>query len=653
MSRARPSPITDTRVEEEDAGGTAGLAPPARCGSQLNAVLRKNWLLKKRAWKTTLCELVSPPLFLSILVLGFYLSDVTNIPAGNYASTNLYVGPILDAVAPLTGGTCSDGGTAAANSSSIGSTSGASSLLDGAGDAGCLDLLSLRNSLNSLLNGPLPVLPLSLYLSVGLAVRDSLGTSNFALLNEFDSYLQLFGNILTPGRLHLAPDTPAVRAFAADAQANHPLLGSVGVSVHETEDDAVDNILTAPPGERTWALIAFRNLSARHVDYSIRLNYSTVPNTHQLTRWIARGLDTTYQRYTTSGFLTLQQLVDEYAFRLAAEEGEAVAYEAPSTYVVGTPMPTAAYSQNIFYLAVSYMLSMVLTMCQLFPVALLTKAVVVEKEMRLRQTMRIMGLRDRALYASWWASALLQFFVITVLCTIVIKMFMIHTGWLIIGLYVGLFCLGAISFAFLLSVFFSNGVLAAVVGPVAFVGALLPRYLFFSTNRYERVTAKLYASLLLPTAFAFGADILADFELSEIGISTDNWAQDDFSFLTSLGMMLFDAILYTCDTSHTHQGSSPSTPPPSQPIDPLSPSLSLSLPLSLSLSLTPSSHPRTLPPRAHTTTQGARPLPRAGPPLKVRSKRAAPLLSIPELVAVRPTNPKQRRSCAHGRLTVL
>jgi ATP-binding cassette subfamily A (ABC1) protein 3 len=178
-----------------------------------------------------------------------------------------------------------------------------------------------------------------------------------------------------------------------------------------------------------------------------------------------------------------QSLVDEYAFAAAAAEGAARPYTPPSSYVVGTPMPTGAFSQNLFYVAVSYMLSLVLTMCQLFPVSLLTKAVVVEKEMRLKQTMRIMGLRDSVLYSSWWLSALAQFSVISVLCTAVIKLFVINTAWWIILLYVGLFCLGAISFAFLLSVFFSNAVLSAIVGPIAFFGALLPRYLFFSTNR--------------------------------------------------------------------------------------------------------------------------------------------------------------------------
>ena len=142
------------------------------------------------------------------------------------------------------------------------------------------------------------------------------------------------------------------------------------------------------------------------VNYSIRLNYSTVPNTNWLIRWIARGLDTSYQRYVTSGFLSLQALVDEHCFALASDEDSAVPYAPPSTYATLAPMPTDKYGQNLFYAAVSYMLSLVLTMSQLFPVALLTKQVVLEKELRLKQTMRIMGLKDRVLDGSCWLSAL-------------------------------------------------------------------------------------------------------------------------------------------------------------------------------------------------------------------------------------------------------
>ena len=47
-------------------------APPRATdgGSQLVTMLHKNWTLKKRAWKTSLCELFSPAIFLSLLVLA-------------------------------------------------------------------------------------------------------------------------------------------------------------------------------------------------------------------------------------------------------------------------------------------------------------------------------------------------------------------------------------------------------------------------------------------------------------------------------------------------------------------------------------------------------------------------------------------------------
>ena len=55
-------------------------------------------------------------------------------------------------------------------------------------------------------------------------------------------------------------------------------------------------------------------------------------------------------------------------------------------------------------------------MSQLFPVSQLTKALVEEKEARLKQTMRIMGLHDSVHLSAWLISSLLQFFVIAFLC---------------------------------------------------------------------------------------------------------------------------------------------------------------------------------------------------------------------------------------------
>ena len=70
------------------------------------------------------------------------------------------------------------------------------------------------------------------------------------------------------------------------------------------------------------------------------------------------------------------------------------------------------------------------------------------------------------------------------------------------------------------------------------------RFIFFGYNRYEATTAKRWASLLPATAFAFGADIVADYEYAEQGIHDWNASEGQYSFNTSIGFLVFDTLLY-------------------------------------------------------------------------------------------------------------
>ena len=115
-----------------------------------------------------------------------------------------------------------------------------------------------------------------------------------------------------------------------------------------------------------------------------------------------------------------------------------------------------------------------MTMCLLFPVGMLVMAVVDEKEHRLKQTLKISGLTHASWAGGWYATALLQFFLIAVLCAGTTASFMIHTSFALLLAYVTLFCVGVVSFCLLVSVFFSNAKLAAVLAPILFFGAVLP-----------------------------------------------------------------------------------------------------------------------------------------------------------------------------------
>ena len=149
---------------------------------------------------------------------------------------------------------------------------------------------------------------------------------------------------------------------------------------------------------------------------------------------------------------------------------------------------------------------------------------------------------------SWVLLGALDAALITVGLTLTLRCFILHAPFALLLTYIGLFAVGAFALSLLLSTCFSNGKLAAVVAPILFFASVLPKYVFFGTNRYERTAAKMLASLLLPSAFAFGADIIADYEYAEraVTLRPSGGADDTYTFATCLSMMALDAALYLC-----------------------------------------------------------------------------------------------------------
>jgi hypothetical protein len=85
----------------------------------------------------------------------------------------------------------------------------------------------------------------------------------------------------------------------------------------------------------------------------------------------------------------VSQLIDQFAFNFSASPnmvGSASASQCKPPSWTGVPFPTAGYDQNLFYLAVGYLLGLVLTMATLYPVSRLIKDLVQEKETKMRET---------------------------------------------------------------------------------------------------------------------------------------------------------------------------------------------------------------------------------------------------------------------------
>jgi ABC-type branched-subunit amino acid transport system ATPase component len=152
--------------------------------------------------------------------------------------------------------------------------------------------------------------------------------------------------------------------------------------------------------------------------------------------------------------------------------------------------------------------------------------------------------RPLAQWLSWVITASLSSVIVAILATLTLCGVMQYSSRFYLFLFILFFSFATAGFAFFVAAFFSKANLAAIVGPVALFITLLPRWIFFGSNRYEATTSKMWASLLPCTAFAFGADILSDYEYAQVGVQRSNLNDGVYNFNTSLGFLLFDTILY-------------------------------------------------------------------------------------------------------------
>ncbi len=222
-------------------------------------------------------------------------------------------------------------------------------------------LSKLLKIVPQILSGPLPPPTFDQFVSAAHFLTKSIRNSQTNTGLVFSTGIgRQYENLAQLGTLHVSPAGPVADAFVAYATSNTTTFGAGYFThrVHATESEAVSWIVNHPV-ERAWALIVFNSMTPGDVEYTLRLNYTTVPDTSVIVNFISIGLDKSYQQYYTSGFLSLRSLVDQFAFEHTRDISISTC-QPPSW--VGVPFPTPQYSQNVFYLAIGYLLGLVLTM---------------------------------------------------------------------------------------------------------------------------------------------------------------------------------------------------------------------------------------------------------------------------------------------------
>ncbi|KAF1787661.1 P-loop containing nucleoside triphosphate hydrolase [Phytophthora cactorum] len=221
--------------------------------------------------------------------------------------------------------------------------------------------------------------------------------------------------------------------------------------------------------------------------------------------------------------------------------------QAPQSMLGATvaPFPVDHYTSSPFYDNVSSVFSIVFVMAYLFTISRILVVLIQEKELRLREFMKILGVTEKTIILTWYMTYTAILFVGAVVQALAGLAGLFPNSSLIVTfLFFFLFGLSVLALAFLISTLFSKARVGAFVGMVAFF-AMYAISQGFSDSTAENT--KRIGSILSPVALSLGVNVLANAEKTGEGVqfSTMDTLSHNYRISTAVGMFAFDTVLYT------------------------------------------------------------------------------------------------------------
>uniref|UniRef100_A0A7N5ZZB3 ABC transporter domain-containing protein n=1 Tax=Anabas testudineus TaxID=64144 RepID=A0A7N5ZZB3_ANATE len=322
----------------------------------------------------------------------------------------------------------------------------------------------------------------------------------------------------------------------------------------ETEGQLVDRALELLEDREFWAGVVFLlpNSSSPklppHVTYKIRMDIDDVTRTNKIKDrfWDPGPAADPFNdmRYVWGGFVYIQDLVERAVSRFLTGVQQ-------NTGIYIQQMPYPCYVDDVFLRVLNRSLPLFMTLAWIYSVAMIIKGVVYEKEARLKETMRIMGLGTGTLWFSWFISSIVPFLVSAALLIALLKWgdILPYSNPTVVFFFLMAFATATIMQCFLISTFFSKANLAAACGGLIYFSLYLPYVLCVAWRDHLKTIHKVLASFLSPVAFGFGCEYFSQYEEQGVGIQWYNLHSslvdgDSYNFSTSIIMLYVDAFIY-------------------------------------------------------------------------------------------------------------
>ena len=290
-----------------------------------------------------------------------------------------------------------------------------------------------------------------------------------------------------------------------------------------------------------WAIIEVNAFDADNFDVNIRMNSTALPSFKlPYDKNYGGGYyDSRADLYATAGYLSLQQLITEHYLKNVV--GGSVGKDLPVDHFMASAGYVSYVTQPLLATA-GILLPLIFVMAYLYPVSQFTKRIVLEKELRIREAMHIMGLGNAPIYISWYVTFFAPNFITFVISLIVIRLtYITITNVLILFLVYFIYIATCVPLAGFYSAFFSKARLASLLTPLIYFVFAMPAFAIQSAN-----TAVITVFCIFPpTAYAVTMLGVINHEISG-GFADRDWhdSLDTPPVYLSVTMMAVDFAFF-------------------------------------------------------------------------------------------------------------
>ncbi|XP_041062157.1 phospholipid-transporting ATPase ABCA3 [Carcharodon carcharias] len=258
--------------------------------------------------------------------------------------------------------------------------------------------------------------------------------------------------------------------------------------------------------------------------------------------------------YYREGFLAIQLATDTAIIKYHASRAAAMLLPLFTVEMLRFPFPP--YNDDIFILAIQTQLSLLVMLSFTYTALNVTKAIVLEKETKQKEYMKMMGLNNWLHWMAWFFKFLLfliisVFFMTLLFCVKVSGRGAVlnHSDPTLVFAFLLMFAMSTISFSFMVSVFFSQANIAAAACGFMYFFSYIPYFFIAPRYRMMTTTQKVASCLISNVGMALGCQVIGMFEGKGMGVQWSNLnlpvnVDDGFTIAHSMAMMLFDSLGY-------------------------------------------------------------------------------------------------------------